>query len=62
MKKYQIITIVAILLFLLAMFNLIRVFYGWKLTIHLIEVPMWTSILFGIIFLILSKKILEVKK
>ena len=62
MKKNKIITAAAIVLFLAGISHLIRIFYGWEITISEWEMPIWVSIIAGTIPVFLSYNLLKLKK
>ena len=49
--------IVSIFLFILGISNLIRIFYGWNITINKYNIPVWASFI-GLLYLIVSFKIM----
>ena len=55
MKKNNIISAAAIVLFLAGISHLIKIFYEW-------EMPIWVSFIGGIIPIFLSYKLLKLKK
>ena len=61
-KKNKIITAAAIVLFLAGISHLIRIFYGWEITISEWEMPIWVSIIAGAILVFLSYNLLKLKK
>ena len=62
MNKNKIITAAAIVLFLAGISHLIRIFYGWEITISEWEMPIWVSFTVGTITIFLSYKLLILKK
>ncbi len=62
MNKNKIITAAAIVLFLAGISHLIRIFYGWEITISEWEMPIWVSFIGGTIPIFLSYKLLKLKK
>jgi len=47
MNKNKIITAAAIVLFLAGISHLIRIFYGWEITMSEWEMPIWVSFIGG---------------
>tara|TARA_B110000196_G_C20943193_1_gene565591 strand:+ start:113 stop:301 length:189 start_codon:yes stop_codon:yes gene_type:complete len=62
MNKNNLITAAAVLFFLVGAAHLIRIFYGWKVTINQCEIPMWTSFIGTAIPLYLAKSLLKIRK
>lgn len=62
MNKNNLITAAAVLFFLVGAAHLIRIFYGWNVTINEYEIPMWTSFIGTAIPLYLSKSLLKLRK
>tara|TARA_B100000767_G_scaffold73823_1_gene70527 strand:+ start:823 stop:1011 length:189 start_codon:yes stop_codon:yes gene_type:complete len=62
MNKNKIITAAAIVFFLAGISHLIRIFYGWEITISEWEMPIWVSFTAGTITIFLSYKLLTLKK
>ena len=62
MKKNKIITAAAIVLFLAGISHLIRIFYGWEITITEWEIPIWIGFIGGTFPIFLSYKLLKLKK
>ena len=62
MKKNKIITAAAIVLFLAGIAHLIRIFYGWELTVNEWELPIWMSFTGTIIPIFLSYNLLKLRK
>jgi hypothetical protein len=62
MNKNNLITAAAVLFFLVGAAHLIRIFYGWKVTINQCEIPMWISFIGTAIPLYLSKSLLKIRK
>ena len=61
MKKNNIITAASIVLFLAGISHLIRIFYGWDMTISKLELPNWVSFIATIILLFLSYSLLKIR-
>ena len=61
MKKNSIITITSILLFTFGILNLLRLFYGWEITLNKSEIPIWTSLICAIISMFLSYNLLKIR-
>ena len=62
MEKNNIITAAAIVLFLAGSTHLIRIFYGWELTVNELEIPIWVSFIGTIIPIFLSYNLLKLCK
>jgi hypothetical protein len=62
MKKNNLLTTVSIFLFILGILNLIRIFYGWNITINKYNIPVWASFIGAAIPLYLAKSILKIRK
>jgi len=62
MKKNTLLTTVSIFLFILGILNLIRIFYGWNITINKYNIPVWASFVGAAIPLYLAKSILKIRK
>jgi hypothetical protein len=62
MEKNNIITAAAIVLFLAGSTHLIRIFYGWELTVNEWEIPIWVSFIGTIIPIFLSYNLLKLRK
>ena len=62
MNKNNLITISSILFFLVGTAHLIRIFYGWDVTINECEIPMWISFIGIAIPLYLAKSILKLRQ
>ena len=62
MKKNNIITAAAIVLFLAGISHLIRIFYGWEITISEWKMPIWVSFIGTIIPIFLSYNLLKLRK
>ena len=62
MKKNKVITAAAILFFLAGIAQLIRIFYGWELTVNEWELPIWASFIGTIIPILLAYKLLKLRK
>ena len=62
MEKNRIITAAAIVLFLAGIAHLIRIFYGWDITINEWKIDTWVSFIGTIIPLYLSYNLLKLRK
>ncbi len=61
MKKNSLITITAILLFIFGILSLLRIFYGWEITLNKSEIPIWVSLICAIISMFLSYNLLKIR-
>ncbi len=61
MNRNNIITAAATLLFLVGILHLVRIFYGWSLTVENWEIPIWVSFIGTAIPLYLSYNLLKAK-